>query len=82
MRERVINKGELTMTVELIDRETKLTDAEFKALERNSEGRIIDDFDMAWVWMTDAQKERLHGDDQSRGFDVDEEIGYMMADLY
>jgi len=70
------------MTVELIERTTKLTNAEFSALRRNTEGRIIDDFDMAWVWMTDAQKERLHGDDQSRGFDVDEEIRHMMADLY
>ena len=69
------------MTVELIERTTQLTNAEFRALRRNTEGRIIDDFEMAWIWMTDAQKDRLHGDDWSRGVELEEELSYMVAEL-
>jgi len=69
------------MTVELIERTTKLTNAEFRALRRNTDGRITDDFEMAWIWMTEAQKERLHGDDWSRGVDVDEELSYLAAEF-
>lgn len=56
------------------------TAAEFAAIERNEDGRIIDDFDLVWIWATDEQKATMHGDDQSRGDDVDEELRVMMAE--
>lgn len=62
----------------LNNRTKKFTMVEFNALDRNDEGRVVSDFDLAWVWMTNNQKAMLHGDDQSRGFDVDEEIHHMM----
>lgn len=69
------------MAVELLDRNQKLTDAEFARLSRSSEGRIVDDFDFVWIWATDAQKRRMHGDDQSRGSDLDEELAIMRDGL-
>jgi len=69
------------MNLDLNNRETKLTDAEFDSLERNENGRIIDDFPMAWIWMTAEQKDRLHGDDISYGDDCDEEMRCMMAEF-
>ena len=65
----------------LIERDTKLTNAEFAALERNADGRILRDFDLAWIWATDSQKMRMHGDDQSRGDDCDEEMRCMLAEF-
>ena len=62
-------------------RETKLTDAEFASIERNADGRILDDFDMIWIWATAEQKARMHGDDMSRGDDCDEEMRCMMAEF-
>ena len=63
------------------DRETKFTDQEFDDLERNEDGRIVDDFPMSWIWMTDDQKARLHGDDISYGDDCDEEMHCMIAEF-
>ena len=62
------------MKIELIERDTKLTDIEFELLERNPDGDICDDFDMVWIWATKDQKARMTGDDQSRGFSMDEEL--------
>jgi hypothetical protein len=31
--------------------------------------------------MTDAQKDRVHGDDWSRGLELEEELSYMVAEL-
>lgn len=70
------------MTVELIEREAKLTNAEFAALRRNSEGRILDDFDFVWIWTTESQKEKMHGDDQSRGYELDEEFTFMASEFF
>lgn len=64
------------MTVDLQNRTRKLTNAEFRALPRNAEGRITGEFDFAWIWMTEKQKESLTGDDQSRGYDLDEDLRY------
>jgi hypothetical protein len=63
-------------------RETKFTDEEFDALPRNADGRILDDFDLVWIWATTSQKERMHGDDQTRGDELDEELSFLMADLF
>lgn len=68
-------------TVELIDRETKLTNAEFASLDRTSEGRIIDDFDFVWLWATPAQKDKMHSDDIARGDEVEEELRCMYAEF-
>ncbi len=69
------------MNLHLTTRETKLTDTEFASIERNADGRILDDFDFVWIWSTPAQRETMHGDDMSRGVDTDEEIRYMLADF-
>ena len=68
--------------IDINDREAKFTDAEFDALERNEDGRILDDFDLVWCWATDEQKERMHNDDQSRGFECDEGLAYLMAEFF
>ncbi len=65
----------------LIERDTKLTNAEFAALERNADGRILRDFDLAWIWATDSQKMRMHGDDQSQGFELDEEMAFLVSEF-
>lgn len=70
-----------SLKLNLADRETQFNDAEFDLIERNAEGRIIDDFDLIWCFLSDAQKSMLHGDDQSRGDDVDEELRVMMAEF-
>ncbi len=67
--------------VNLIERDTKLTNAEFAALERNEEGRILWDFDLAWIWATDSQRLRMHGDDQSQGFELDEEMTFLISEF-
>jgi len=69
-------------TIELIDRETKLTDAEFASLDRTSEGVIIGDFDFVWLWATPAQKDKMHSDDIAFGARVDEELRYMYLVKY
>lgn len=56
----------------------KFTNAEFKAIPRNSNGDIIDLFD-AYCFLTDAQREKLTGDDQSRCQDYDEELRCLTA---
>lgn len=71
----------ISLKLDLDNRETKLTDAEFDLIERNEDGRINDDFDMIWVWATDEQKARMHGDDWSRGDELDEELRCMMAEF-
>ena len=58
----------------------KLTNAEFKALERNPDGDVIDLYGK-WIEMTPAQHEKLTGDDSSRLFEYQEEMRCMLADL-
>jgi hypothetical protein len=61
------------MNLNLDTRETKLTDAEFNALARNTDGDVIN-LSLAYPFITAAQRERLTGDDSSRMFDLDEEL--------
>ena len=56
------------------------TNAQFKALPRNADGDIIDLAD-AYPFITEAQRERLTGDDYSRMDDLDEEISYLAAEF-
>lgn len=56
------------------------TNAQFKALPRNVDGDIIDLAD-AYPFITEAQRERLTGDDYSRMNDLDEEISYLAAEF-
>ena len=63
------------------DRKRKFTNAEFKALKRNSDGDITEDLSMNYIWMTESQLEQLSNDDYSRVDDYREEMSYMMADL-
>lgn len=58
----------------------KLTNAEFKALERDGEGDVIDLYGK-WIEMTPAQHGRLTGDDSSRLFEYQEEMRYMLNAL-
>lgn len=64
----------------LIDRETQFTDAEFDALERNADGDIVDDLQMACIWMSEWQISMLTGDDQTRVDNYQEEMRFMMAE--
>ncbi len=57
-----------------------MTNAEFNSIERNENGRIIDGFDLVWIYATDAQKAKMHGDDQTRGDELDEEFRCMIAE--
>jgi hypothetical protein len=57
----------------------KFTNAEFKAIPRNSDGDIIDLFD-AYCFLTNAQREKLTADDQSRCEGYDEEMRYLAAE--
>ena len=52
------------------------TNKAFDATPRNADGDIIDLVD-AYPFITEAQRERLTGDDQSRLFDLDEEMQYL-----
>lgn len=58
----------------------KLTNAEFKALERNSDGDVIDLYGK-FIEMTPAQREKLTGDDFSRVDEYEEELRCMVAGL-
>ena len=62
------------------DRTEKYTDAEFAAIERNADGDICRDLDAHLIWMTDAQRDQLTGDDQYRADLADEEMRCMIAD--
>jgi hypothetical protein len=59
------------------DRTKKYTAAEFKAIERNADGDICYDLDVHILWMTEAQRNQLTGDDQYRADLADEEMAYM-----
>ena len=61
------------MNLNLDTRETKLTEAEFNALARNTDGDVIN-LSLAYPFITDTQRECLTGDDLSRMFDLDEEL--------
>lgn len=69
----------MTDSLNLVTRETKLTDAEFDALPRNEDGDIID-LSKAYVFITDEQREKLTGDDWSRMIDLDEEMSCLIAE--
>jgi hypothetical protein len=62
------------------DRETPFTDAEFDALPRYANGRVID-LPMAYAWITAEQRERLHEDDWSYMDELDEEMAYLRAEF-
>ena len=62
----------------MTDRTKKFTNAEFAKLARNTDGDIIDLYEV-FVWFTTPQKERLTGDDYSRVDDYEEEIRYMIS---
>ena len=58
-------------------RTKKYTMKEFKALERNSDGDLTSMYDH-FLLLTDAQVEKLTGDDWSRYYDYKEELEYEM----
>ncbi len=62
------------------DRTAKFTNREFRLLDRNADGDVTDDLEAACIWMTDAQVEKLTGDDQSRVDGYREEMRCMMAE--
>ncbi len=61
-------------------RTSAFTNAEFRAIPRNSDGDIID-FEDAAVFITAAQRDKLTGDDQSRMEDFDEELRCLRAEF-
>ena len=63
-----------------MDRTKKFSAAEFAALPRYSNGRIID-LPMCYAWITPAQREQLHGDDWSYMNELDEEMEYLRAEF-
>ena len=67
--------------INLIERDTKLTNAEFAALERNADGRIVWDLDLVWIWATDSQKLRMDSDDRYHGFELDEEMALLASEF-
>ena len=66
---------------DFLDREEKFTNDEFAALPRNAGGDIIPLAEGAFIWLTDDQKERLTGDDQTRLDDLEEEVRVMAAEF-
>ena len=74
------DRKEFEMNINWDSREVALTATEFKALERNGDGDIIE-LSYAYPFITDAQRDGLTGDDQSRMHDLDEEVRCLMADL-
>ena len=58
-------------------RTKKYTMKEFKALERNSDGDLTSMYDH-FLLLTDAQVDKLTGDDWSRYYDYKEELEYEM----
>ena len=68
------------MTRYLYTRENPFTNAEFDAIPRNSAGDIIDLQD-AYPFITEAQRDRLTGDDWSRMQEIDEEIMCELAEF-
>jgi len=75
------NATEGTHIMDHFNRTTKFTNKEFKALERNEDGDILDDLESGYTWMTTTQIDNLSGDDYSRVDDYREEMRYMIADL-
>tara|TARA_R110000851_G_scaffold311261_1_gene471383 strand:- start:1059 stop:1271 length:213 start_codon:yes stop_codon:yes gene_type:complete len=69
------------MTINLDNREAKLTKAEFDSIPRNAAGDITGDLQMLQLYMTPEQRELLSGDDWSRAEDNDEEMRCMMAEF-
>ena len=61
------------------NRTEKYTNAEFNAIERDAYGNICCDLDLHLIYMTEAQREQLSGDDWSRADFYDEEMRYLMA---
>ena len=58
-------------------RTKKYTMKEFRALERNSDGDLTSMYDH-FLLLTDAQVDKLTGDDWSRYYDYKEELEYEM----
>lgn len=57
----------------------KLTNKEFKALERNEDGRLINLPDVFYL-LTAEQIDKLHEDDWSYYDDLCEEMSYLYAE--
>lgn len=68
------------MTRYLYTRENPFTNTEFDAIPRNEAGDIIDLHD-AYPFITEAQRDRLTGDDWTRMQEIDEEILCELAEF-
>lgn len=70
---------DLPYTLNMVERKdfsmTKLSDADFLALERYSNGRLKDIANV-FLDLTDAQIEQLHSDDWSYYHELQEELAY------
>lgn len=69
-------KQEMVMDI----RTEKFSAAEFEALERYSNGRIMD-LSNVFLLLTDEQVEQLHSDDWSYYHELQEELNYEMGML-
>lgn len=65
----------------ILPRTNKLTNTEFKSINRNEAGDILDDLAELQIWMTPKQREQLSCDDYSRAEENDEEMRCMMAEF-
>jgi hypothetical protein len=62
--------------VDYFERDKKFTDAEFKALPRRANGRLEDLAEFFWL-LTESQVNKLHSDDWSYYYDLQEEVAYL-----
>ena len=62
------------------DRIKRFTDAEFKALERYTDGSVVD-LGQVFMWFTDKQREQLSGDDWSRVDEYEEEARCLLGEF-
>tara|TARA_R100001132_G_C3233723_1_gene67254 strand:- start:257 stop:490 length:234 start_codon:yes stop_codon:yes gene_type:complete len=64
------------------ERIKKFTPLEFKNLPRYDNGDLhVDFWNEDFIWLTDRQKNRISGDDQTRLDDYEEELAYLMEEL-
>jgi hypothetical protein len=68
------------MTRYLDTRVNPFTNEEFDAIARNEDGDILDLCD-AYPFITEAQRDRLTGDDWSRMQEIDEDVLCELADF-
>jgi hypothetical protein len=65
----------------IADKNRKFTNAEFKSLDRNADGDIID-LSECFFLISPSQVEQLSCDDWSRIQDYEEELRCLMADAH